>query len=183
MKPGLASAIETRRPFGLAPTKKVFPLRILSLIAQHKTSPEGERSVGGLRIMLVDSPDESVNQLGRKFCEWGHSCDIACSSAAAERIAQWRRPQVIIFNVDLPASKPANLARRLKVILGNLDTLFFGYTTPILQARRRSEKDSPFDIVLAKPIKLAVLNTLLLLEMAHQAKTAQLASTNKHTLL
>jgi CheY-like chemotaxis protein len=178
MKPGLASAIETRRPFGLAPTKKGFPLRIVSHIAQRKTTPEGGRSVGGLRIMLVESPNETVNQLGRKFSEWGHSCDIACSAAAAERLAQWRRPQVIIFNIDLPALNPSNLARRLKAILGNFDTLILGYTSPILQAQRRSQKDSPFDIVLAKPFKLSVLHTLLLLETAHQEKTARLVSTN-----
>jgi CheY-like chemotaxis protein len=172
MKPGLASSMETNKPFGITSqsnslTKQLFEQDLLRDVAVRERQPRDR-----IRILLVEQRVPFAQRLAKVITRWGNACDIAYSSAAALQIAAWHQPQVIMIQLDRPSRDAAKLARRLKADLKGYDTLFIGYTKLRSQESWRNKHHSPFDLILSKPLRLSVLNTILLLERAHQAKLA-----------
>lgn len=172
MKPGLASSAETNKPFGIMSQPKFCTQQIVDENLIGDVAVGKQESRDRIRILLIEQRVQFAQRLAKVITRWGNACDIAYSSAAALQIAAWHHPQVIMIQLDRPSRDAAQLARRLKADLKGYDTLFIGYTKLRSQESWRNKRHSPFDLILSKPLRLSVLNTLLLLERAHQAKLA-----------
>lgn len=172
MKPGLASSMETQKPFGILLSKKLknesdSAQDLFREVVLDENEPQ-ER----IRILLVEQRVEFAQKLAHLMARWGHICDIAHNPAAALQTAGWHRPQVVLIELDRHAKDASKMARRLKASLQASDVLFVGYTKLKWQEAWRNKPNSPFDLILSKPLRLSVLKSLLFLEKVHQAKVA-----------
>lgn len=174
MKPGLASSMETQKPFGILLSKDLKNEYDSAHALSGEVVLREHDSQERIRILLVEQRIVFAQKLAYLINRWGHICDIAYDSRAALQIAHWHRPHVVVIELDRHSKDASRLARRLKASLKASDVLFVGYTRLKWQEAWRNKPNSPFGLILSKPLRLSVLKSLLFLEKVHRAKVALL---------
>lgn len=173
MKPGLASLIETHRPFGITLPYTLFTEMDSELETFGEVGSRLGQSGERIRVLLVESRISFAKKLAQRITRWGIWCDIAYNTSAALQIAAWHHPQVVMIQLERPSRDASQLVQQLRAKSKGSDILFVGYAQFNLLEEWRSKPHFPFDLILTNPIQLSFLRSLLMLEKRHSSKISQ----------
>lgn len=170
MESGTVAAIDSIRSIA----KKVKSRGRTEYQSGSKSTPQffnsASKTTVGLKVLVVDGEMKSAEGLGGVLQRWGHGCAIALSGLDALRTAAQYQPHVAIITLELPWMLGAEVARHLRADFRKADCLIIGLTSGVEYQQRQEAGANCIDLLLARPINLGVLKTLLLLETAYQSR-------------
>ena len=137
--------LETERSVGTGPRESAVPAR-----------PEA-----GRKVLVVDDNRDAAETLGKILEIAGHEVLIAHDGEEALAKAGKHRPEVVLLDIGLPKMDGYEVARRLRLDLGNEGLLLIAVTGYGNLEDRERGKLSGFDYHLVKPIDLQQLQRLL----------------------
>ena len=117
-----------------------------------------------LRVLVVDGEAESADRLARMIGVWGHDARWVCDSAAALPLAIAHQAETVILDVGLSDMTAYTLARMLRGEPRLKGCLLLALRWHSDRRRDAQSRLADIDIILAKPVDLLVLETLLALE-------------------
>jgi CheY-like chemotaxis protein len=114
-------------------------------------------------MVIIDEKSAS-DRIAALVRQWGHDAYAVGNGLSALRIAAITRPDVVLMEVVTPLTNGCQLARRLRVDLASQDCLIIAIAGRDDQRCRQYCNQAGIDLVLARPVDSAVVETLLLLE-------------------
>lgn len=144
-----------------------------------KSTPQALSSASntavGLKVLVVDAEKKSAEGLCCVLERWGHDCAIALSGLDALRTGAWYQPQVAIITLEMPWMLGTEVAKHLRADFRKADCLIIGLTSDAEYQQRQETGANCIDLLLARPLNLGVLKTLLILETAYQLRLLKAA--------
>ena len=123
--------------------------------------PDGEEAAGPASILLVEDNVDAAEALAELLRLWGHEVEVAHDGADAVRVAQERRPDVVLLDIGLPGMdgyQVAGALRSLPDLHGALIVALTGYGQ---ESDRQRSRQAGFDNHLVKPVDLEELRRLI----------------------
>jgi CheY-like chemotaxis protein len=121
----------------------------------------GRRS---LRVLIVDDDRDIADSLSRLITSWGHDVRRAYDGASGLRLAVAYEPEVVLLDISMSGMDGYELAKQLCLVT-RLKGCFLVAMRGHADAQQGFHcKEAEIDLVLAKPVDLVVLQTLLLME-------------------
>jgi CheY-like chemotaxis protein len=117
-----------------------------------------------LRVLVVNGDRDAADDLAEQVYDWGHSARTAYDEDAALRVAAAQDPDVVLLEADLPVLDGCLLANRLRPAVEGKKRLVIAFADVDDAARRKKCEAAGIDLLLVKPVDLAVVETLLMLE-------------------
>jgi DNA-binding response OmpR family regulator len=156
--------------------------RIAASRALKKTGSFLRLMVGrqGLRVMVTDNDQESADDIAWRLHCWGHDSIVTYDGASALRSAGVQRPQVVLLNLEMSCIDGLKVARYLRLDFATDECFIIGVTRHTDDQQREASIPAGVDLLLIKPVKMMVLETLLMLECdrVHRMQVEKNARTN-----
>ncbi len=128
--------------------------------SEQKAAPD--RALGGHRVLIVDDNTDAARTLGMLVETLGHNeVHVANSGSEALRIAEERRPDIVLLDLKMPGMDGYEVARRLRSASWGRDLMLVAVTGWTLEDHRRRSRDAGFDRHLTKPADVAALAAVL----------------------
>lgn len=118
----------------------------------------------GLRVMVVDNDQESADEIAWRLHCWGHDTVATYDGQSALRRAAVLHPQLVLINLEMPHFDGCQVTRQLRLDFRNDDCFIIGVTWRTDQKRRDESIRAGVDLLLVKPVRMMVVETLLMLE-------------------
>ncbi len=118
----------------------------------------------GLRIMVTDSDQESADDIAWRLHCWGHDSIATYKGASALGSAAVQRPQVVLLNLDTACIDRFKVAHQLRLDFHKDECFIIGMTYRSDEMQKEASVQAGVDLLLIKPVKMMVLETLLMLE-------------------
>ncbi|MBX3435242.1 MAG: response regulator [Pirellulales bacterium] len=118
-----------------------------------------------LRVLVLDDRRERTCALAGRVRGWGHVAIEADDGQSALRTAAARRPDVVLLAIDLPHLDGGSVARQLRLDFTCDECFIVGMIARVDERLRSMCIRAGIDFVLARPINLDVVETLLELEL------------------
>ena len=112
-----------------------------------------------LRILVVDDDLDQVQMLALLFKQMGHHVDYAINCSFGLEHASSARYDVYVLDLNLPDGIGLGLTRDIRKLPDAESSLVIGITG--MSVDRQAARLSGMDHLLAKPINIAQLETLL----------------------
>lgn len=128
-----------------------------------------------LQVLFVDGDPAMAGLLARPVTHWGHTANTVQGSVAALRFAAVTPPDVVLLDIDSPVTTGYQLVRCLRCDLATQDCLIIAITGRTDHRHRQQCIEAGIDLVLLKPVDLAAVETLLLLESTRVKQRAIVA--------
>ena len=159
MESAITALLERKRAFESNTTARGWEKRQVVPWPEARSLSPSQKALSGIKVLVVDCISQAADRLAEKLWGWGHGCTIANCSLNALRIAAWYHPQVAILNLEMPWMNGNEIAKHLKSDFRKDDCLIIGFTSVAEHKRRQDASETCIDLILARPIKSAVLKT------------------------
>jgi CheY-like chemotaxis protein/two-component sensor histidine kinase len=115
----------------------------------------------GLRVLVVDDSEDSVESLALLLGLWGHDVTTARDGVAALDLVSREPPHVILLDIGLPGISGYEVAKRVRAREGGKDIMLVALTGYGQAEDRRRAKEAGFTVHLVKPVVPETLQRLL----------------------
>ncbi len=115
----------------------------------------------GLRVLLVEDQRELAESLAGWLRMAGHEVGIAGDGAKAVEVARLRQPDVVFFEIALPGLDGYAVARRIQEQSAWKRPLLVAFAEETDTEACRRAHEAGIDLLLSKPLDLALLRDLL----------------------
>ncbi len=113
-------------------------------------------------MLIVDDNTDAARTLGMLVETLGHNeVHVANNGSDALRIAEERRPDIVLLDLKMPGMDGYEVARRLRSESWGRDLTLVAVTGWTLEDHKRRSRDAGFDRHLTKPADVAALAALL----------------------
>lgn len=126
------------------------------------------RSYQALQVMVVADSSDTADGLAATVREWGHEADAICTGHAAQTTG---RPDVVLLDIESMPFDEWRTVQRICSELARPDCLIVALIRNAGREHRRQCREAGIDVVLVKPVELAVMETLLLLECTRKNRS------------
>ena len=116
---------------------------------------------GRLRILVADDNPDAVDTLAALLRHIGHEVATATSSLHALESAVRTRPELIFLDIGMPHMDGWQLAPLLREQLGEQPVRIVAITAYADEAARVRSRKAGFDAHVAKPVDMALLESIL----------------------
>ena len=154
--PGRGSVFSVRLP--------LLPVQELTLkVAPARKPPVSEpaATVSGLRILVVDDNQDSAISMTLLLELHGHEVHVAHAGLTALKIANEKRPDVILLDIGMPGMNGYEVARQLRAQDAFADTLLIAITGYGRASDIKQTESAGFDHHLVKPVDYERLQAVL----------------------
>jgi two-component system CheB/CheR fusion protein len=127
-------------------------------VAIHAAPP-----LGAMRILVVDDNVDGLESSAALLQMDGHDVRTARDGPGALRCAEEFRPEVVLLDIGLPEMDGYEVARRLRSMPGQQDTLLIAHSGYGEEEHLQRAAQAGFDHHLVKPADLSQLNALIAL--------------------
>ena len=163
--------MDTLQQHALTHTDFTYPA-ISPLEPRRRASVPASARGEALRVLVVDSDYDSVNQ----FAGWLRSrlsnlC-VAYDKHSALRAAAYQHPHLVLLNLEMSYDEGCGVAKRLQHGFPENDCFIIATTWRKDAERRQESIEAGVGLLLVRPIELSTVETLLLLE-SERAETAR----------
>ena len=114
-----------------------------------------------LRIGVVDDNEDAATTLAMFLEAFGHQVSVAHAARPALDALPAFAPDVCLLDIGLPGMNGFDLARALRALPATADAVLIAITGYAQEQDRQQALAAGFNDLFAKPVDLAVLNTLL----------------------
>ena len=129
---------------------------------ERKEQRATDKPLGGHRVLIVDDNTDAARTLGMLVETLGHNeVHVANNGSEALRIAEERRPDIVLLDLKMPGMDGYEVARRLRSESWGRDLTLVAVTGWTLEDHKRRSRDAGFDRHLTKPADVAALAALL----------------------
>lgn len=142
-----------------------------SLMGQAPMGVGGAKPSRTYRILLVDDNVDAAESSAALLRLDGHVVATAADGPTALTLARTVRPEVILLDIGLPDMDGYEVARRLRAMPGQSDTILIALSGYGQQEHLRLSREAGFDRHLVKPADLDQLEALI--ESARPAGPAE----------
>jgi two-component system CheB/CheR fusion protein len=119
-------------------------------------------TLGGHRVLIVDDNTDAARTLGMLVETLGRNeVHVAYNGDDALRIAQERRPDIVLLDLKMPGMDGYEVARRLRSESWGRDLTLVALTGWALEDHRRRSREAGFDRHLTKPADMPALAAVL----------------------
>jgi len=115
----------------------------------------------GLRVLVVEDQRDFAEALAGSLRTAGHEVGIAGDGATALEVARVKQPDVVFFEVELPGIDGYTVAQRIQEQSAWKRPLLVAFTEQTNTESNRRSREAGIDLLLGKPIDLALLRNLL----------------------
>lgn len=129
-----------------------------------------ETSRRSLRVLVVDHDADMAVDLSRTIESWGHEVRWICDGNAALDLAISHQAEVVLLDICLSEMSGYTLAHALRSEPRLKGCFLLALRSPSDRRRDAHFREADIDMVLAKPLDVHVLETLLELEGDRLAK-------------
>jgi len=118
--------------------------------------------LGGHRVLIVDDNTDAARTLGMLVESLGRNeVHVAYNGGDALRIAEERKPDIVLLDLKMPGMDGYEVARRLRSESWGRDLMLVALTGWALEDHKRRSQDAGFDRHLTKPADIASLEAVL----------------------
>ena len=117
-----------------------------------------------MRILIVDDNADAAEMLSAVVGSFGHEIALAHDGLTGLQVAQDFAPDVALLDIGLPVIDGYELAARMRALPACARTVFVAVTGYGQPEDRERSKRAGFAHHLVKPIEVATLRALLLVE-------------------
>lgn len=149
---GHGSRFEVRLPLLTARSPKASP-------APLEVEPAGEQEAR--HVLIVDDLQDAADSLADALRIEGHSVDVAYDGEQALRLAEAKRPEVVLLDLGMPKMDGFEVCRRLRSTDWGANLLIVAQTGWGQQPDRDRTRDAGFDRHIVKPVSFADVLALL----------------------
>jgi two-component system, chemotaxis family, CheB/CheR fusion protein len=126
---------------------------------EHQAAP---KALGGHRVLIVDDNTDAARTLGMLVETLGENeVHVANNGSDALRIAEERRPDIVLLDLKMPGMDGYEVARRLRSESWGRDLTLVAVTGWTLEDHKRRSRDAGFDRHLTKPADVDALAAVL----------------------
>jgi CheY-like chemotaxis protein/two-component sensor histidine kinase len=119
-------------------------------------------ALGGHRVLIVDDNTDAARTLGMLVETLGQNeVHVANNGSDALRIAEERRPDIVLLDLKMPGMDGYEVARRLRSESWGRELTLVAVTGWALDDHKRRSRDAGFDRHLTKPADVAALAAVL----------------------
>ncbi len=122
---------------------------------------DGDEATGPASILLVEDNVDAAEALAELLRLWGHEVEVAHDGADAVRVAQERRPDVVLLDIGLPGMDGYQVAGALRALPDLHAALIVALTGYGQESDRQRSRQAGFDNHLVKPVDLEELRRLV----------------------
>jgi len=126
--------------------------------------PAGGPAQRSLRVLIVDDEQEAADKLCAAVSSWGHEARRVYDGPSGLDAAADQLPNVVFFDVAMPGMDGYQMAQSLRRRASLRGCFLVAMRTRDDQRSGLGRKEADIDLFLSKPMDLAVLETLLLME-------------------
>lgn len=119
-----------------------------------------------LKVLIVDDDKCRVAVNAEIISGLGHSIELARDGITALRMAAANRPDAVLLNTNLRGSDECDVARHLRSDFPQQPPLIIGFASHITSLMRWRCVKAGMDMVLAAPLNVEAIETVLLFECA-----------------
>lgn len=114
-----------------------------------------------LRVLVVDDDRDNADSMALLVRAWGHEVRATCSGADALAAVPEYRPDAMIVDIGIPKMDGNELARQVRQLPPQEDTLLIALTGYGYEKDHRLSKEAGFNHHLLKPVDPGILEILL----------------------
>jgi CheY-like chemotaxis protein len=114
-----------------------------------------------LRVLVADDNADARKSMCWLLTLLGYTSQEVSSGKAAVEVATRSLPDVVLLDIDMPGMDGYAVARRLRELPGSNRLLVAAVTGLVDQEAIDRGREAGFDVHLAKPVELALLEQLL----------------------
>jgi CheY-like chemotaxis protein len=131
-------------------------------VAAKEPQRSSSETLGGHRVLIVDDNTDAARTLGMLVETLGkNEVHVAFNGDDALRIAQERRPDIVLLDLKMPGMDGYEVARRLRSESWGRELTLVALTGWALEDHRRRSRDAGFDRHLTKPADISALAAVL----------------------
>lgn len=123
-----------------------------------------------LRVLVVDDDQDSADSFAMLLKIWGHECRRVYDGPAALEMSFGFQPDVVLLDLAMPTINGFEVARKLRPPICRNGAMLIAVTGYVDAKHRLLCEQAGFDAFLAKPVKLEVLEDMLLVQKTRLAK-------------
>jgi two-component system, chemotaxis family, CheB/CheR fusion protein len=139
-----------------------LPLADHAVAGEVKEQQAAPKPLGGHRVLIVDDNADAARTLGMLVETLGHNeVHVANNGSDALRIAEERRPDIVLLDLKMPGMDGYEVARRLRNQSWGRNLTLVAVTGWALEDHKRRSRDAGFDRHLTKPADVAALSAVL----------------------
>jgi CheY-like chemotaxis protein len=139
-----------------------LPIAERAAVGGEKDPQAGRKPLGGHRVLIVDDNTDAARTLGMLVETLGNNeVHVAYNGSDALRIAEERRPDIVLLDLKMPGMDGYEVARRLRSESWGRDLTLVAVTGWTLDDHKRRSRDAGFDRHLTKPADVAALAAVL----------------------
>jgi len=139
-----------------------LPVAERAAVADEKEQQTADKPLGGHRVLIVDDNTDAARTLGMLVETLGdNEVHVAYNGSDALRIAEERRPDIVLLDLKMPGMDGYEVARRLRSESWGRDLTLVAVTGWTLDDHKRRSRDAGFDRHLTKPADVAALEAVL----------------------
>lgn len=126
--------------------------------------PAGGHLQRSLRVLIVDDEHEAADILCAAVSSWGHDARRVYDGASGLDAAADQLPNVVFLDVAMPGMDGYEMAQQLRRRASLKGCFLVAMRTRDDKRSGPGHREADIDLFLSKPMDLAVLETLLLME-------------------
>ncbi len=131
-------------------------------VGQLRKRRKRRKPLGGHRVLIVDDNTDAARTLGMLVETLGNNeVHVAYNGSDALRIAEERRPDIVLLDLKMRGMDGYEVARRLRSESWGRDLTLVAVTGWTLDDHKRRSRDAGFDRHLTKPADVAALAAVL----------------------
>src|SRR5262249_56416876 len=115
-----------------------------------------------LRILIVDDNQDSAETLATLMRLYGFEADTATDGLMALKVAQIRRPQIILIDLAMPGMDGYQVADQLRAQMAPAPIVLAAVSGYVREADRKRSAEAGFERHFAKPVDLRELHSWLI---------------------
>ncbi|HEX8137216.1 MAG TPA: ATP-binding protein [Pyrinomonadaceae bacterium] len=131
---------------------------------ETETRPERTQSLDGVRVLLVDDDQDTLNMLAVILSEYGAALHTASTAAAALEVLRWYEPDVLVSDLAMPDEDGYSLINKVRALeaKGSRQIPAVALTAYVRVEDRARALSAGFNMFVPKPVEPAELITSIL---------------------
>lgn len=154
-------AVEARSAGPGTGSEFIVTLPIRSTAPAQQAEPKAMTSIPSCRVLVVDDNRDAAETLGDLLRTLGADVQVANSGVKALEVAESFHPQAVLLDIGMPDMDGYEVARRLRAVPAQRDTLLIALTGWGQDQDRRHSRAAGFDHHIVKPPDLQRLIELI----------------------
>jgi CheY-like chemotaxis protein len=114
-----------------------------------------------LRVLVVDDYPDNAESMAMLLRLRGYEVDTAQSGVAGLRLAQAKRPDVVLLDVSMPGMDGLKVVRQMRKMFTDQPPLLIAITANGFEEARRQCLEAGFDLYFVKPVDPKEVERLL----------------------